>query len=222
MDSKKLPITGPCPIDLDAIGFDRSASRSHCSHCDKNVHNLSTMTERDARAFLREHAGEKLCVTYARTKDGVVQFKPERTPAPAAQIVPLNRLTRRPAAAAAGFGLAVALAACTPHGEDTPKVEDKTEVEIPAGGMVAPPPEVLDGDEKAPCDKDGKEPLEVVEGEMPIEKLTPPEPPTLGGAMVVPVPDEMVDGEMEIAPPPPEPEPPAPTRRGRIRVPKHG
>ncbi len=191
MDSSKLPITGPCPIDLDAIGYDRGSNVSHCTHCDKSVHNLSTMTETDARAFLREHAGEKLCVTYARDKDGVVQFKRD-TP----QIVPLTRLTRRSAAAAAGLGLAAALAACTPHG-DADQVQGEAvpvePVEIPAGGMEIPD---LEQDEKEPCTKD-REPLEMVEGEMPVREIIEPAPRPFAGAMVVPEP-ELVDGEMEI------------------------
>lgn len=177
MDSSKLPITGPCPINLDAIGYDRDSKVSHCSHCDKNVHNLSRMTETAARAFLREHAGEKLCVTYARRKDGEVQFEPEP------QIVPLTRLFRRPAAAAASLGLAAALAACTPHNDPH---------EIPAGGIVAP-----DLDEKEPCNKPSEEPVEVVEGEMPIENVEP-EPTALAGAMEIPEPQPMVEGELKI------------------------
>ena len=197
MDSSKLPITGPCPIDLDAIGFDRSSKVSHCTHCDKSVHNLSTMTEADARAFLRERAGEKICVTYARDKEGVVQF--ERDP----QVVPLARLTRRSAAAAAGFGLAAALAACTPHGDRghvQGEVKPADPIEIPAGGIVAPE---LDPDDVEPCNKRDREPLEVVEGEMPIEpiKASPP----VAGAMEVPEPDTMIDGMLEVPPAPPAP-----------------
>lgn len=196
MDSTNLPITGPCPIDLDAIGFDRSSKRSHCSHCEKNVHVLSNMTEREARAFMTENAGKNLCVSYARTKDGTVQFKPE----PPSQIVPLARLSRRPAAAAAGLGLAMALAACTPHSDPPKNV---------VGEMVPEAIEVVDGgiEMKEPCDNpkkkpDGdREPLEMVEGEMPIEE------PPLAGAMVVPEPPpetDQVDGEMEIVPPEPK------------------
>ena len=202
MDSSKLPITGPCPIDLDAIGFDRTSKVSHCTHCEKSVHNLSTMTEADARAFLRERAGQKICVTYARDKEGVVQFQPDP------QVVPLARLTRRSAAAAAGIGLAAALAACTPHGDEVQgKIEPRQEqlageampvepIEVPAGGMVAPD---LDPDDKEPCNKDDREPLEVVEGKMPIEEIDAPQP-ALAGAMKVPEPDAMVDGEMEVPP----------------------
>lgn len=206
MDSKNLPITGPCPIDLDAIGFDRSSKRSHCGHCEKSVHVLSNMTEREARGFMTENAGKKLCVSYARSKDGTVQFKPEPTP----QIVPLARLSRRPAAAAAGLGLAMALAACTPHSNNV-------------GEMVAEDIEVVEGgiEMEEPCEKpkDGVElagkmsvpeppPVEMVEGEMPIEE--PPSVP-LAGAMVMPPPPppetDMLDGEMEIMPPETQVEP---------------
>lgn len=75
MDSKKLPITGPCPINLDAIGFDRSVKKAFCSHCSKNVVYLSNMTEPEARSFLRENAGETMCVSYGRNTDGEVKFK---------------------------------------------------------------------------------------------------------------------------------------------------
>ncbi|MGH1345268.1 MAG: hypothetical protein ACRBN8_27145 [Nannocystales bacterium] len=201
MDSKNLPITGPCPIDLDAIGFDRRSKRSHCGHCEKNVHVLSNMTEREARAFMSENAGKNLCVSYARRKDGTVQFKPE----PPTQLVPLGRLSRRPAAAAAGLGLAVALAACTPHGDpprDDPKMDD---IEVVDGGIEM----------KEPCDKPKKpdahrESLEMVEGEAPIRE---PEAIPLAGDMMVPEPPpepppkvDQVEGKMEIAPQEPQAE----------------
>ncbi len=197
MDSKNLPITGPCPIDLDAIGFDRTSKRSHCGHCEKSVHVLSNMTEREARAFMTENAGKNLCVSYARRQDGSVAFKPEPTP----QIVPLTRLSRRPAAAAAGLGLAIALAACTPHSDPTQNV---------VGEMAPDPIEQVEGgmEMKEPCDTTKKpdgdpRAVEMVEGEMPIQK---PE----AGAMVMPeLPPEpdMIDGEMEIVAPEPPAEP---------------
>jgi len=197
MDSSKLPITGPCPIDLDAIGFDRGSKVSHCSHCDKNVHNLSMMTERDAKALLDERAGTKLCVTYARDKSGKVQFKPE----PAPQLIPLGRLTRRPAAAAAGLGLAMALAACTPHAGDSAP-DDRVHIE--AGGIGAPEPKEPCDNDKTKTKQDDREPLEVVEGGMPIER-------PLVGELVAP-PEEMVDGEIELAVP----------EAGQVRPPHRG
>lgn len=193
MDSAKLPITGPCPIDLDAIGFDRSAKNAHCTHCVKSVHNLSNMTAPEARAFLKENAGEKVCVSYARKKDGTIRFKNDQT------VVPLSRLRRpRPAAlpAAAGLGFAAALAACTPvdnpdvarpavEETDTPKHEG-----VVAGKMVVEPPpqdEMIEGGLKLPPDP---EPIQEIAGELIVEDV-----------------EDVVDGEIEAIDPDPEPDP---------------
>lgn len=64
------------------------------------------MTEREARSFLSEHEGQTLCITYLAGADGSIRFQPEPP------VVPVARLTRRRAVAAAGF--AAAMAACTP------------------------------------------------------------------------------------------------------------
>lgn len=180
MHADKLPITGPCPIDLDAIGFDRSAKVAHCSHCVKNVTVLSNMTRGEARAFLREHKGEKLCVSYARDAEGRVRFRPDPEPA----LVPVTRLRPRevvpmaPAAElararpsrAAGFvaalGVTAALAACAPHGDPprdpapiaarpTPEPPQPVVVEpepepIPLAGAVAIPEDIIDGEMAVP------------------------------------------------------------------------
>lgn len=190
MDSSKLAITGPCPIDLDAIGFDRSSKRSHCSHCEKSVTILSNMTRKEAKGFLAENAGKRMCVSYAKNKAGEVQFKPEPPPP---QIIPLSRLRPRPrpaVAAVAGLGLAAALAACTPTGKSDSKPTPDP-IEHVAGGIGQAPDPV----EKKPCEKtdDGGDEL-MVEGE--IEAI--PEP--LAGDMMVPEPEvlEQVDGEMPI------------------------
>lgn len=225
MDSKHLPITSPCPIDLDAIGFDRTSRQSHCSHCDKNVHNLSRMTEREVRAFMKENAGVQLCVTYNRTPEGKVAFRPE----PSAQLVPLQRLKRRPAAAAAGFGLAMALAACAPHGASDEAggmsgaaiqeqvgggktgapIEDR-----PAGGMMVKPEpcEPVEGELEPQPDP---EPVEVMAGNMPVRAEE-----TLDGEITA---KPMVKGEVAIEPAlEGEPEPAvdaAPAQRGRTHLP---
>lgn len=108
---RDVEIRRPCPVELDPART-RSGARSwHCDHCDKAVHVLSNMTEREARALLAERDGQDLCVTYAVKKDGTIRFRAE---APA--IVPVAALARRrPALAAAAIGLGVALAACAPH-----------------------------------------------------------------------------------------------------------
>jgi hypothetical protein len=80
----------------------------HCKLCRKSVYDLSAMTHREAKALLA--AKRDLCVAYDVSDAGDIVFAPE-------PVVPISRLTRfaRPAAAA---GIALALAACAPHGED--------------------------------------------------------------------------------------------------------
>lgn len=195
MQRAKLPITGPCPIDLDAIGFDRRAKTAHCAHCDKSVHNLSNMTRAEAKQFLRDHAGQKLCVSYRCTSEGQIRFAPDAS-APA-DVVPVARLrtstASRAAAAVAGMGLAAALAACTPH--DNPEVraanpepEEPIVVEPPdpepiplAGAAQIPEPEVIDGEVPVPED------LSALEGEIAVPEVLPePEVMMAGEAPVLP------------------------------------
>ena len=89
----------------------------HCRLCSKHVHDLSAMTETQVRALMR--SGQDICVAYDVTNSGEIVFQPE-------PIVPIARLVRRPVGAAAA-GLALALAACTPHGEEPSQTLDATE-----------------------------------------------------------------------------------------------
>ncbi len=172
MHSDTLPITGPCPIDLDAIGFDRGSAVSHCTHCSKNVTNLSTMSRTEARAFMRLNKGQTMCVSYARDQEGRIRFRPE----PEATVIPASRLSRRvagrggrAAGLAMALGIGAAMAACTPHAEAPAERDVVVEVQRPT------PPEPI-----------------VVERD--VEPI-----PTAGVAVI---PEEiMMDGEMEIPDP---------------------
>ena len=202
MLADKLPITGPCPIDLDAIGFDRSSKVSHCTHCVKSVTNLSNMTRDEARDFLREHKGEKLCVSYACDSTGSIRFRPEPEPA----LVPVTRLRPRPAAApqavaslpprklprTAGFvaalGVSAALAACAPHGEpprDTtttvaakPITEPQPEVTEVAGGIMVPQEVMMDGEIAVPDPETIDEPCDKTRDQGKGKRKDPPKPDT--------------------------------------------
>jgi hypothetical protein len=140
----------------------------------KNVTVLSNMTRGEARAFLREHAGQRMCVSYACGTDGQIRFRPEPEPEPA--LVPVARLRPRPSSRAAGFvaalGVTAALAACAPHGE--------------------PSHREITGDMKIPS--------ELVEAREPTtKKVDPPEPDPvpMAGAAVIP-PEMMMDGEISV------------------------
>lgn len=143
-----------------------------CGACQKKVHDLSAMSERDAKAVLQ--SGDDICVSYLSDKAGAVQFQSER-------IVPVGRLFRR-ACATATAGLSIALAACAPHGEG-PSIEEAETEEAP---FLEVHPAIPDAE---PCDATppGAEDLVRTLGEpMPVEEFArtkgdyaapPPEPP---------------------------------------------
>lgn len=128
----QVQISSPCPVDLDETGLRGEGKSWHCGHCSKSVHVLSQMTETDARAFLRDHAGEDICVSYAIKPDGQIRFRPE----PA--IVPITSLVRRRPATLAAVGLGLALAACTPH--DNPEALPRATLHMETVPTVVRPP----------------------------------------------------------------------------------
>lgn len=106
-----------------------------CGACQKKVHDLSAMSEKDAENILQ--SGGDICVSYLSDKAGAVQFQPQR-------IVPVGRLFRR-ASATAAAGLSIALAACAPHGEG-PTIED---AETEQAAFLEVHPSIPDAE---PCD----------------------------------------------------------------------
>jgi hypothetical protein len=74
-DRRRLPvldnihIAAPCHADWARMsGDDRTR---HCSQCEKNVYNLSSMTRAEAEALLIEKEG-KLCVRFYQRADGTI------------------------------------------------------------------------------------------------------------------------------------------------------
>ena|SRR5690348_4994624 len=73
MSSRKslnvIEIQQPCPADWEAMQGDDRAR--FCTHCQKNVYNLSAMTADDAQALICQSAGN-LCARFARSETGEV------------------------------------------------------------------------------------------------------------------------------------------------------
>lgn len=139
---RDVEISSPCPVDLDETGLRGKGKSWHCGHCDKAVHVLSTMTERDAGTFLREHAGEDICVSYAIKPDGLVRFRPE----PVAPIIPITSLVRpsaRVAAVGATLGFGLALAACAPHDNPGALPRATMHMETVPTAVVRPPQPIV-------------------------------------------------------------------------------
>ncbi len=73
MAVRALPILSPCRESFAAMRGD-GAVRA-CDRCDKEVHDLSAMTEPEARAVLRRARGARICVRYAGDGRGRVRFR---------------------------------------------------------------------------------------------------------------------------------------------------
>ncbi len=205
LSSKDLEIETPCPINLDRKLSDGRHRAWGCSHCEKTVHVLSSMTERKAREFLREHEGQTLCITYMKGADGEIRFQPEEP------VVPVSRLIRRRGVAAAGF--AAALAACTPteapQPTDDSPVAAAIEIESPKHEPVAKPTMATLVDQAR--DKAAERAAEVVETEATVTELEtvgtkpvadPVAIPMPGGIRVPHVPPPGPTGTVATATPP--------------------
>lgn len=134
MRMTELPISEPCQEDWDAMREDPGARR-FCDQCTKHVHDLSELTEAEARAVLDNRGDRRICVRYRVDGDGSLKFKPAEArtnPAGAKTLVPLTALRRRtpPAtaplprrvvAAVGPMAMAVAMVACTPHTDPEPR-----------------------------------------------------------------------------------------------------
>lgn len=133
MKADDIRIPEPCNEDWGRMTPEQRGR--FCGACQKKVHDLSSMSEKEAKTVLESDAD--ICVSYLSDKTGVVQFQPER-------IVPIGRLFRR-ASSTAAAGLSLALAACAPHGEG-PVIED-AQTEQPA--FLEVHPSIPDAE---PCD----------------------------------------------------------------------
>lgn len=72
MRATDLPIPRPCSVSWESMtGDDR---RRLCSQCQEHVHDVSAMTEREARRV----AQEGTCVQYRVDRGGSIVFRPSR------------------------------------------------------------------------------------------------------------------------------------------------
>jgi hypothetical protein len=69
MDLENLRIASPCPADWDQMDGDERVR--FCRLCQKNVYDISAMTQRQAKALLREN-GAGICTRIYRREDGTI------------------------------------------------------------------------------------------------------------------------------------------------------
>jgi hypothetical protein len=136
-----LRIPDPCDERFEDMTPEGRGRR--CAACDHVVHDMSAMTAREAARFLAARKGQRTCVHFELRPDGSVRYRDDG-PRPAAPL------------------LALALAACTPHGP--PPALELEVVEVAAPALPSP----------------------TVVPEQPSQSLLPPDPPGLETAGILP------------------------------------
>jgi hypothetical protein len=176
-----LPIQNPCHEDWDAMNRE-AAGRRFCEVCTKQVHDLSVLTEPEARQVLvRESAKGRVCVRYTLDEVGEIKFRPQTTEAPSRW-----RMTWMAAGLAVGL-----LSGCADGGPDRVRADAcvyevgpwnfelaRGEGTCPASDAVPEPPEpsVMGEIEAIPPEPEPE--IRAVKGEAPLLVEPPPPPPT--------------------------------------------
>lgn len=186
-----LPIQDPCHENWDAMSDDGDARR-FCGVCVKQVHDLSALTEPQARAVLADESAKgHMCVRYKADRDGNIKFK--------AETVSASNLWRM-TLAAAGMTLAL-LTGCTDTAPDR-VLADRCEYEVGPWGFTAER-----GQGTCPAVEPAivePEPEHEVVGQIMIEPPQPEPEVTIKGE-VAPEPELM--GDIAAVEPPIEPQP---------------
>lgn len=118
ISTREAPVPIRCHADRERMR--PTDTGRYCGECEQHVHDLSSMTERQARRLMARAATERLCVSYVPNADGSLRTKPERPSA----WVPVQRLMRkaRPGLLAASVMFA---SGCAPAYEALPyEVQD--------------------------------------------------------------------------------------------------
>ncbi len=106
MTRTRLPIVDvadPCDAPTTAMLEIDGQRILHCYDCEKNVYNLSLMTEAEALALLRDKGSGEICVQFYRRADGTVQTI-DCTPK---RLALIKERTRRVTRRAIGLGAVV-------------------------------------------------------------------------------------------------------------------
>ena len=137
----RIDIASPCTASWDQMKGDERVR--HCDDCNKNVFNLSAMTEAEAAALLADNHSGKLCVRFYRRQDGTVMTS-DCSASPRAQV----RKAWRKLPGMAGAAVLVLSAAGSAASEPAPvqvvtmgaPPASTVAAEIPAKKSAAVPP----------------------------------------------------------------------------------
>ncbi len=106
----QIKVVSPCSVSWDGMKGDQRVR--HCDTCNKNVFNLSAMSQDEAATLVAQGSTSELCVRFYRRDDGTLLTSDYSAPR-----APVKRDTWRTLPGLAGIAvLALSAAACTPEG----------------------------------------------------------------------------------------------------------
>ncbi len=146
MHESQVTIHTPCDVEWSTL--ERRAKGRFCGHCNKLVHDLSSLSEREARKVLAS-VSETLCVRYLHDETGEIYF--------AERLVPPKRLTRGRAGALA-IAAPLLIQACGGADFDPSEFENcaPTASSAPTQAFAdAGPPAPVDPNTLPPCPEFG-------------------------------------------------------------------
>lgn len=69
---ENFTVAKPCGIDWDTMTGDDKVRL--CGQCDRNVHNISGMSEEQAALLIQKRNAERVCIYYRRNADGSIHI----------------------------------------------------------------------------------------------------------------------------------------------------
>jgi hypothetical protein len=108
MKRSNLVINDPCNADWS--GMTPNERGRHCASCALTVHDLSTMTEAEAKALFRERRNERVCVRYLCDESDAIVFRKEPEERLSPKLLEAPMLLRRMRRGAAVIAAAAAAA----------------------------------------------------------------------------------------------------------------
>src|SRR5436190_15831410 len=99
---RRLKVEGPCGVPWERMSG--SPLVRNCSECDRQVHNLSRMTEAQASALLLRSGSQGLCVRFKHDGEEVL-FEPARAQPTTPSVRPAANIVA---------AVAISVAACSP------------------------------------------------------------------------------------------------------------
>lgn len=197
MNKQQLPINNPCTQDWNTMAG--GARQRFCQVCDKTVHNLSAMTQKEAQEVLeRRRAGQRLCVRYSAGDDGEILFQ-RPSLIPAGLLVRTRQVALRATLAAVAVAAVVEAPGCVPAGPVSGAVAARVAAEEVVDKLAESGTCSISLEPLLPlslsfhsslCAAPAVAPVETFVGEAPAlpEPPPPPEPPPMQEPPVVPAP----------------------------------